>query len=292
MSKKHSRNSHITRRVRRTTFKKHSKHYAKVYSPYLPALLIFTLAVSIWAGFNHNLKNTFVLSAKTELNNEYLLKETNEKRVNGQIQPLKENPSLNAAARNKAIDMAARDYWSHDTPDGKKPWFFIENQQYKYAAAEENLAYGFDSSASVINGWMNSPLHKKAMLNQNVSEVGFGVAKSDNYQGKGPQTIIVAFYAEPAKVTGQLALTNIINNDQKISFAEALTTGKIPFLNLFIGIAMGASLMFIILRHGLKIRKKIKKGEKYIINHPALDVTVVSIIILCVVATETAGFIY
>lgn len=293
MSKNYPKNSHITRKQKRTTHKKHSKNYIKVYSPYLPALLIFGLSMVLWAGLGFNSKNSSVLSAKTELSNQNLLKETNERRLKNNSNSLKENTKLNAAAHNKAIDMAKRDYWSHETPEGKQPWFFIENQQYKYSVAEENLAYGFNNANAVINGWMNSPSHKEAMLSNKVSEVGFGIAHSENYQGKGSQYIIVAYYAEPTVATvNPLVSIGSVNDNRQISFVESINVGNIPFINLFAGLILGASLMFIILRHGLKIRKKIKRGEKYIIHHPVVDITVIAVIIFCIVITETAGFIY
>jgi len=32
---------------------------------------------------------------------------------------------LDSAAQAKANDMAARSYWSHNTPDGQTPWTFM-----------------------------------------------------------------------------------------------------------------------------------------------------------------------
>jgi Cysteine-rich secretory protein family len=94
--------------------------------------------------------------------------------------------------------MVARNYWSHNTPDGSPPWVFITAVNYEYQKAGENLAYGFDSSNTTITGWMNSPTHKANLLDTAFKEVGFGVANSESYQSNGQQTIIVAMYASPS----------------------------------------------------------------------------------------------
>lgn len=127
---------------------------------------------------------------------------TNEERAKAGLPPVTENALLNASAQAKAQDMANRNYWSHDTPDGIEPWSFITAQGYSYSTAGENLACGFkDDSAEVIVGWMNSPTHKENIVNPKYSEVGFGILETPNYTcGNFPQskrTIIVQHFATP-----------------------------------------------------------------------------------------------
>ncbi|QQS18450.1 CAP domain-containing protein [Candidatus Saccharibacteria bacterium] len=126
-----------------------------------------------------------------------LLSGTNSQRAASSLGALALNGVLGQAAQNKANDMVARDYWSHNTPDGQTPWTFITAVGYGYQAAGENLAYGFATASDTITGWMNSPGHRANILNTSFSEVGFGVANSANYQGGGPQTVVVAMYALP-----------------------------------------------------------------------------------------------
>jgi cell division septation protein DedD len=110
------------------------------------------------------------------------------------------NSQLDNAAQAKANDMAARNYWSHDTPDGQSPWTFFTAAGYEYQTAGENLAYGFDTSLNTVNAWMNSPGHRANILNTTYTEVGFGIANAADYQGTGPETIVVAEYASPLKI--------------------------------------------------------------------------------------------
>src|SRR5690606_34410957 len=119
---------------------------------------------------------------------------TNTQRTANGLTGLTLNGQLNAAAQAKADDMAARDYWSHNTPEGDAPWVFIVNAGYQYQTAGENLAYGFLNSTATVKGWMDSPGHRANILNGSYKEVGFGIANSANYQGTGPETIVVAMY--------------------------------------------------------------------------------------------------
>lgn len=180
---------------------KSSKHYAKTYWPYLPMLLVVAFGFvlnSFWNG------GSGVLSYATAVDQTSLLQETNIQRSQNSRGALALNGSLQQAAQDKANDMAARNYWSHATPEGKQPWQFIAAAGYGYTTAGENLAYGFDSSATTISGWMNSPSHRDNLLSGNFKEVGFGIANNPNFQGEGEQTIVVAMYAAP-KVAAAVA---------------------------------------------------------------------------------------
>jgi hypothetical protein len=160
--------------------------------------LIVTLGVVVntfWGTIQQN-----VLSYATNMSVSGLLQETNEERIAGGLGSLALQSQLNSAAQAKANDMATRNYWSHNTPEGNPPWVFIDATGYDYSSAGENLAYGFDSSTEAVIGWMNSPGHKANIMSTSYTEVGFGIANSADYQGTGPQTIVVAMYGKPAVV--------------------------------------------------------------------------------------------
>lgn len=111
-------------------------------------------------------------------------------RVQAGVQPLVLSPSLNQSASDKCTDMVTKNYWGHDAPDGTTPWVSIKKYS-QYQSAAENLAYGFPTSQSVIDGWLKSPGHRENMLNPVYADEGFAVCSSPNYAGRGPQTIIV-----------------------------------------------------------------------------------------------------
>jgi hypothetical protein len=138
-----------------------------------------------------------VLAYATDMSAGGLLSSTNTKRSENGVGSLKANSQLNSAAQAKANDMVARNYWSHNTPDGQTPWTFVQSAGYKYTKVGENLAYGFATSSDAVVGWMNSATHKANMLDGAFTEVGFGIANGSNYNASGEQTVVVAMYGQP-----------------------------------------------------------------------------------------------
>ncbi len=181
-----------------------AKDFEKVYWPYLPVwllvsiLLVFGLQSGSLQAAMHKHTGS-VLAYSTSMSVGGLLADTNVQRSTNSVAALSLNSKLNAAAQAKANDMAARNYWSHNTPEGNPPWVFVSAQGYSYQKLGENLAAGFDSEQSTIDGWMASPPHKENLLDPAFTEVGFGYANNPDYTsaGGGPMTIVVAFYGKP-----------------------------------------------------------------------------------------------
>lgn len=203
--------------VKKTTRRK-LKLLAKTYrqARFLPAVAISLFASYLWVQPNAGVNITRpiregVLAKATNMSVGGLLSATNAQRSSYGVGSLAINGKLNAAAQAKAVDMVTKGYWSHVSPDGKQPWWFITNAGYSYTSAGENLAYGFMSSSSAVTGWMNSPSHKTNMLNGIFTEVGFGIADTDNYtyggSSYGPQTIVVAMYAKPQVAAASVPAT-------------------------------------------------------------------------------------
>lgn len=145
-----------------------------------------------------------VLGYATNINQSDLLIYTNENRVANGLPGFKANPKLASAAQNKANHMIANDYWAHIAPDGTTPWYFFDQAGYAYLVAGENLAYGFDTSLGVVNGWMASQSHRDNVLLPAYEEIGFGIASGANYQGD-ENTVVVAFYGDPVVSTSPAA---------------------------------------------------------------------------------------
>lgn len=288
---------------------KHTKRFLKAYAPYLPLIIIvgFGLYIST-TGIFKNLPGN-VLAYATNMTDSGLLDATNKARKDNGIESLQYNALLDKAAQAKADDMAARNYWSHNTPDGKEPWVFIDATNYKYFKAAENLAYGFDDSNSAVIGWMNSPSHRANILDSQLKEVGFGMANIPNYQGKGPETVVVAMYglaspqtlaATPTESTGiplnqpssSFAATSSPNESKKISYAQMLTGGSAPWISLVIGISIGLMAMYLVLKHARNLSRTIKNGERFILHHPLLDSTIIALLALATIVAQTAGVIH
>lgn len=160
----------------------------------MAAIVVLGVAANSWLSQLHR----SVLGYATDMSIQELLDGTNAQRAANGDTALNINGELDQAAQTKANDMAARNYWSHNTPDGQTPWTFITAAGYDYQTAGENLAYGFDTSSDTITGWMNSPEHRANILNTSYKDVGFGIVNIANYQNSGPETLVVAMYGSPA----------------------------------------------------------------------------------------------
>lgn len=124
---------------------------------------------------------------------------TNAERSANNLPILTVSPILNKAAVMKAEDMARKGYFAHTSPEGKTPWYWLQQAGYHYQYAGENLAINFTDSKDVTDAWMNSPTHRANIEKGNYTEVGTGIAKG-MYEGR--EAVFVAqVYANPAPVS-------------------------------------------------------------------------------------------
>lgn len=273
---------------------RHNGHYLKTYWPYLPMLVIVgvgLMANSLWSHSN-------VLGASSNFSNNVLLSDTNAQRSADHEAGLTLNDQLSAAAQAKANDMVQHNYWAHNAPDGRTPWSFITAAGYNYQAAGENLAYGFDNAGDTVTGWMNSPTHRANVLNANYKDVGFGVAQSPNYQGQGPETIIVAEYGEPAgavPAAGGVAgaqNTTASLSAKPVSRIQLLTGGQAAWSTAAVSALAGAAIALFIVRHGLRLKRLVVEGEHFVTRHALLDISIVFIGTMAIVFMQASGTIH
>ncbi|WP_433208233.1 CAP domain-containing protein [Dactylosporangium sp. CS-047395] len=105
---------------------------------------------------------------------------TNAERAKAGCGPLAFNAKLRAAAYKHSADMAANNYFSHDSQDGTSFATRITNEGYRWSGAAENIAKGQRTPEEVMNAWMNSSGHRANILNCKLKDLGVGLA----YQGK------------------------------------------------------------------------------------------------------------
>lgn len=99
----------------------------------------------------------------------------NKARVDVNAAVLVKNDLLEKAAQKKAQDMIDNNYFAHVSPEGKSPWFWIEKTGYDYQYAGENLAINYTNAKDEHNAWMESPSHRKNILNSDYQEIGVAV---------------------------------------------------------------------------------------------------------------------
>lgn len=116
----------------------------------------------------------------------------NRDRVSVNVPELRTNPTLEKAAQMKADDMAARSYFSHNTPDGKTPWYWFKEAGYNYRYAGENLAVNFKDSEEVQTAWQNSRGHFLNIINPKFTEIGIATS-TGIYKGKEAVFVVQMF---------------------------------------------------------------------------------------------------
>ncbi len=152
------------------------------------AILILVLKISILPFFFYFPKSIFF----AEITKDALIQFSNSARQSLKLPPLKENSTLNQVAYWKAVDMLAKDYFSHQTPEGNWVWDWLKKVGYNYKLAGENLAIGFLDSEEVHQAWLNSPSHRSNILNPKYQEIGIAVLKGE-FEGSETTVVVQLF---------------------------------------------------------------------------------------------------
>ncbi|MGY5135943.1 CAP domain-containing protein [Streptomyces nigrescens] len=101
----------------------------------------------------------------------------NQRRARAGCGPLRIERRLHAAAQRHSADMAARQYYEHETPDGTGPDERITATGYQWSSWGENLHRGPRTAADAVNDWMGDSMHRDNLLNCAFTEVGIGVVQ-------------------------------------------------------------------------------------------------------------------
>ncbi|MEU9292262.1 CAP domain-containing protein [Streptomyces sp. NPDC048266] len=90
--------------------------------------------------------------------------------------PLRDEPHLRAAAQKHADDMSARDYYAHDSPEGRNGGERMSDAGYEWSAWAENIHRGPKTPGAAMADWMESSGHRANILNCAFKDIGVGVA--------------------------------------------------------------------------------------------------------------------
>lgn len=105
---------------------------------------------------------------------------TNQERAGAGCGPLGVDSRLAAAARRHSADMALLGYFSHTSQDGTS---FVERilDQGHPSPAGENIAQGQRDAAEVVEAWMDSPGHRRNILDCEFTTIGVGFDERGNF---------------------------------------------------------------------------------------------------------------
>ena len=103
----------------------------------------------------------------------------NKERTAAGLAPLDLNRDATDCAQLRAEE--AKKSFSHNRPNGSSCFTALKEAGIVYAYAGENLAGKIKTPTKVVNAWMNSPGHKKNIMNPNYSQIGVDYVSSGNY---------------------------------------------------------------------------------------------------------------
>ncbi len=98
----------------------------------------------------------------------------NQHRKQARLAPVSVHPVLTSCAQQYSEVQASLGAISHTGPDGSTPGQRLTRCGYRWSAYGENLAAGYLDAEQVVNAWMNSPGHRRNILNRKVREIGLG----------------------------------------------------------------------------------------------------------------------
>ena len=103
-----------------------------------------------------------------------MLELVNGERVAAGLRPLVADSELTQVARQHSVDMFARGYFAHVTPEGRDPFERMREANVRFVTAGENLALA-PTLQIAHTGLMRSPGHRANILQRDFGRVGIGI---------------------------------------------------------------------------------------------------------------------
>lgn len=118
-----------------------------------------------------------------------MLRLVNQARSQNNVAPLQMDTELANVARLKSQDMIDNNYFSHNSPKYGDPFAMMKDFGINYVQAGENIA-GNQTVQNAHSALMNSPGHRKNILNPNFTHIGIGIKKGGPYGNMFTQMFI------------------------------------------------------------------------------------------------------
>ena len=99
----------------------------------------------------------------------------NKERNSQGLSSLKMDKELMDTAIGRAAEITVS--FSHTRPDGSSCFSVYPSNQ---RSMGENIAAGYSSASSVVNGWMNSSGHRANILSSSFNAIGIGCVKTSS----------------------------------------------------------------------------------------------------------------
>jgi uncharacterized protein YkwD len=107
--------------------------------------------------------------------------DVNQVRGQRHLIPLTRRPELDAVARAHSLDMAQRAYLAHEAPEGGNAVTRLHASDVSgFTLAAENIGFTSrtDANAEVLNGWLQSEIHRTNLFAPPFNATGIGIART------------------------------------------------------------------------------------------------------------------
>lgn len=124
------------------------------------------------------------MTMETDQFDQIVLDLVNRERTKAGLKPLSLSEKLDTAADKYSKRMANGDFFAHKDPNsGSTVATRVTAEGYKWRNVGENIAAGYSTAEEVVKGWMNSPGHRRNILNPKFTHMGLGYTYLANDQG-------------------------------------------------------------------------------------------------------------
>jgi len=225
----------------KTVFKNKIYKFNRFSAKLLVDLLIISFAFKVLIlGALFFIPKHSVSAEFSSINAQTLIQLTNSERQKHNLPILTPNQLLTKAAFNKAEDMLQKDYFAHTTPEGKPFYLWIQEADYTYRSAGENLAIFFDENQNIVQAWMKSPTHRQNILDHQYQEIGIA-ALTGKFNQEQTTTIVVQIFGEPLKSltkTNNQGYTLGTNTEEQTILSDNSLVYQLTRINNFLNIVL------------------------------------------------------
>jgi hypothetical protein len=161
-----------------------------------------------------------------------VVEKINIERTTRGLQALSKDSRLENAALAKARDIKGKEALIHTA---SFPWSFLISADYVYDYAGENLALNVLTSEELMEGWMNSPLHRENILNPSFRDVGVAIV-SGEYKGEASDYIVAYFGKPKSNLVTSSNLNAVANKEAQNSLQINLIRELIALLTQYLSL--------------------------------------------------------
>ena len=105
---------------------------------------------------------------------------TNKARVRAGCERLVISRTLSKAAERHSADMVRNRFFSHTGANGSRFTERTRRAGFTRRAMGENIAWGYRDARGVMRGWLNSPGHRRNIMNCQSTQIGVGAVRNSD----------------------------------------------------------------------------------------------------------------